>query len=213
MLVSTVLSGYWVGQAAGDVSVLGHTGAINHGDKAKVVRSILLPNFNNAIGIDFKTEFRNRGAQRWTSTPFAHHVRVLGVDSDARMAHATSVLLCQDGYHVLFVSTAQQALDILKNETPDVIIAEAEGGEISGHDLCAIVKTSERLQHIPVILTTTSALPSDYSTGRQLGAVVCMTRPCKPAQLRQAVHLVAPPPSQQSVYSAAFNMGSFVRTC
>jgi hypothetical protein len=40
-----------------------------------------------------------------------------------------------------------------------------------------------------------------------------MAKPCKPARLQQAVHLVAAPPSQQSVYSAAFNMGAFVRTC
>lgn len=214
LLVSTVRSGYWVGQLLQvTCPYWGSPAAINTARTAKVVRSMLLPNFNNAVAIKFDPRNGIDGPSAWTSTPFAHHVRVLAVDSDARMAHATSVLLCQDGYHVLFVSTAQQALDILKNETPDVIIAEAEGGEISGHDLCAIVKTSERLQHIPVILTTTSALPSDYSTGRQLGAVVCMTRPCKPAQLRQAVHLVAPPPSQQSVYSAAFNMGSFVRTC
>jgi DNA-binding response OmpR family regulator len=114
---------------------------------------------------------------------------------------------------LLLCPSRASPLDILKNETPNVIIAEAEGGEGSGHDLCAIVKTSERLQHVPVILMTQSALPSDYSAGRLLGAVVCMAKPCKPARLRQAVHLVAPPPSQQSVYSAAFNMGAFVRTC
>jgi CheY-like chemotaxis protein len=94
-----------------------------------------------------------------------------------------------------------------------VIIAEAEGGEVSGHDLCAIVKTSERLQHVPVILMTKSALPSDYSAGHRLGAMVCMAKPCKPARLQQAVHLVAAPPSERSVYSAAFNTGPFVRTC
>jgi CheY-like chemotaxis protein len=213
LLVSTPRSGYWVGQLLQvTCPYWGTPAAINTARRAKVIRSVLLPNFNNAVALQFEGNGIDAPGG-WTSTPFAHHVRVLAVDSDARMAHAASVLLSQDGYHVLFVSTAQQALDILKNETPDVIVAEAEGGEISGHDLCAIVKTSERLQHIPVILMTASALPSDYATGRRLGAVVCMMKPCKPAQLRQAVHLVAPPPSQQSVYSAAFNMGSFVRTC
>jgi putative two-component system response regulator len=129
------------------------------------------------------------------------------------MARAATALLTQDGYHVLFVSTTQQALDIQKNETPSVIIVEAEGGEVSGHDLCAIVKTSERLQHVPVILMTRSAMPSDYSAGHRLGAMMCMAKPCKPARLQQAVHLVEAPPSQQSAYSAAFNMGAFVRTC
>jgi CheY-like chemotaxis protein len=128
------------------------------------------------------------------------------------MAHVATTLLSQDGYNVKFVSTAREALEILKSETPDVIIAEAEGGEISGKDLCAIVKTNERLQRIPVILVTESGRPSDYAAVHELGAVVCMSKPCQPAKLLQAVHLVAPPPSEQSAYSAAFNMNSFVRT-
>ncbi|MGA8143651.1 MAG: response regulator [Candidatus Acidiferrales bacterium] len=214
LLVSTSMSGYWVGQTLQVTCPYWCTpAAINTARPAKVIRTMLQPNFSHALALEYQGCAAVEGTGAWASTPFASHVRVLGVESDARMAQVMTVLLSQDGYHVLFVPAAQQALDILKNETPDVIIAESEGGEISGNDLCAIVKTCERLQHIPVILMTNSALPSDYSTGHRLGAMVCMMKPCKPARLQQAVHLVAPPPSQQSVYSAAFNMGSFVRTC
>jgi len=93
-----------------------------------------------------------------------------------------------------------------------VLVAESEGAAVSGLDLCAIVKTTDRLQHIPVILLTSRAMPSDYAAGRHLGAIVCMKKPCRPAQLQRAVHMVAPPPAQQSVYSGRFNMGTFVRT-
>ncbi len=217
LLVATTMGGYWVGQILQVTCPFWSTpAAINTRRSARVIRVILQPNFAHALALQFLDGAGVNGAggtDRLISTPYASQVRVLGVESDARMAQATTTLLTQDGYHVLFVSTAQQALDILKTETPSVIVAETEGDEISGHDLCAIVKTSERLQHIPVILMTTAALPSDYSTGRRLGAVVCMTKPCKPARVQQAVHLVAPPPSHQSVYSAAFNMGTFVRTC
>jgi DNA-binding response OmpR family regulator len=120
--------------------------------------------------------------------------------------------LDQDGYQVVYVPTAEQALDILRSETPDVLIVEAGGGEISGQDLCAIVKKSDRLQHIPVILLTKSGLPSDYAAGYRLGAIMCMTKPCKPEQLQNAVLLVAAPPSQRTVYSGRFNIASYVRT-
>ena len=55
-------------------------------------------------------------------------------------------------------SPHKEALDSLSSEAPDVILAEAEcqGQEISGKDLCAIVETCPRLQHIPVILLTGS---------------------------------------------------------
>jgi CheY-like chemotaxis protein len=214
LLVATSMGGYWVGQSLQVTCPFWSTPvAINTPRKAKVVRTILLPNCTHAVAVEFQDGIPDGGDHALLSSPFADQVRVLGVESDPRMASAATALLTQDGYHVLFVSTTQQALDILKNETPSVIIAEAEGGEVSGHDLCAIVKTSQRLQHVPVILMTRSAMPSDYSAGHRLGAMLCMAKPCKPARLQQAVHLVAAPPSAQSVYSARFNMGAFVRTC
>jgi CheY-like chemotaxis protein len=108
------------------------------------------------------------------------------------------------------VSNAQEALDILHGATPDVILAEAEGQVISGKDLCAIVKTCPRLQHIPVNLLTTSALPSAAS--HQIGAVLCMHIPCRPEPIRSAIRLIAAPPALCSVYSARCNVPSFVRT-
>ncbi len=116
------------------------------------------------------------------------------------------------GIKLLLCRTAQQALDLLESDTPDVLLAQAEGGPVSGRELCTIVKKSLRLQHIPVILLTNSALPSDYSAIHRAGAVVCIRTPCDAEQLRRAVHLVAPPPAHRSVYSAGFNMSSFVRT-
>ena len=214
LLVGTTMSGYWVGQIVLVTCPFWCTPvAINAARPARVVRTILLPNFTHAVALEFQDCKPAASAGALVSTPYTSQVRVLGVESDSRIANDTTALLEQDGYHVLFVRTAQQALDILKNETPNVILAEAECGEVSGHDLCVIVKTCERLQHIPVILMMRSAMPSDYSAGHQLGAVLCMAKPCKPARIQQAVRLVAPPPSHQSVYSGAFNMGTFVRTC
>jgi CheY-like chemotaxis protein len=145
-------------------------------------------------------------------SPFANQVRVLGVESNPQMAERLRELLEQDGYNVVVTGKAQEALEILQTETPDVIVAEAEGGEISGNDLCAIVKTCPRLKHIPVILLAESALPSNYATSRELGATMCMMIPCKPERLRRAVHLLAPPPALCSVYSARFNASSSMRT-
>ena len=139
-------------------------------------------------------------------------VHVLVVDSDAQEGERLKVMLEEDGYLVACVTSAQAAFDVIKTETPDVIVAEVECGEPSGHDLCAIVKKSERHQHIPVILMMRSAAPADYATSHELGAVVCLAKPFKPERMRHVVHLVAPPPSHRSAYSAQFNIASFVRT-
>lgn len=215
LLLATSRSGYSVGQKL-QVSCpyWSQPTAINVPRNAQVIRNILLPNFTYALALQFLPGACDEDPWATPSSPFPNQVRVLCVESDSVASRALCAILEKDGYHVVAVSTAKEALDILSSEVPDVILAEAEcqGQEISGKDLCAIVKTCPRLQHIPVILLTSSALPSDYATSHQVGAVVCMTIPCKPERLRSAIHLVAAPPALRSVYSARFNVASFVRT-
>jgi CheY-like chemotaxis protein len=215
LLLSTSRGGYWVGQIVQVTCPYWKLPtAINRARRAKVIRTVLLADLRSAVAVEFEPSAGNDGNESgvWAATPYARQVKVLGVESDARAAELMRVRLEQDGYQVVYVSTAEQALDILRSETPDVLIAEAEGGEISGNDLCAIVKKSDRLQHVHVILLTKSGLPSDYATGYRLGAIVCMTKPCKPEQLQNAVHLVAAPPSQRTIYSGRFNIAAYVRT-
>ncbi len=213
LLLSTSRGGYSLGQKLQVACPYWSAPtAINVPRHALVIRNVLLPNYTYALALQFLSGPCEEEAWAVPSSPFPNQVRVLCVVSDPCVAGALRAILEKDGYHVVAVSTAQDALDILHNETPEVILAEAEGDEISGKDLCAIVKTCPRLQHIPVILLTTSALPSDYATSHQIGAVVCMMIPCKPERLRCAIHLVATPPALCSVYSARFNVASFVRT-
>jgi CheY-like chemotaxis protein len=213
LLFITSRGGYWIGEALEVMFPYSdEPTALNFAQKAKVVRCTLTPDLRFNIAVEYQKANGHDLNWPWTSTPFPGKVRVLGVESDPRMAQTMRDLLEHDGYQVVFVPSTKQALDILRSEVPDVIFAEVECSEISGQDLCAIVKKSDRLRHVPVILLTSSALPSDYAACRDLGAVVCMMKPCKPARLQLAIHLVAPPPLHRSVYSAGFNMGAFVRT-
>jgi CheY-like chemotaxis protein len=128
---------------------------------------------------------------------------VLIVESDPKTADIMRNVLSSDGYTVVIVPTAQQALDILRTTVPAVFLAEVEGTDMSGHDLCLIIKRNDRLQRVPVILLTKSAQPADYSASHQLGAVVCMAKPFKPERLLHVVRLVSPPPAQKSAYGAS----------
>jgi CheY-like chemotaxis protein len=210
LLISTARGNYWVGQAL-QVTCPYWTNptAINTSRMARVVRSSMLPGALHGVAVQYQDRCDASTVAALARDP--NQVRVLCVDSDPKFAGATGALLQNDGYQVVFVSTARQALAILATEVPDVILAEVEGSDFSGQDLCAAVKKDERLQHVPVILLTSAARPADYSASHRLGAVVCMTKPCQPARLQHAVHLVAPPPAQRSAYSAQLNISAFVR--
>jgi CheY-like chemotaxis protein len=119
---------------------------------------------------------------------------VLAVDSDDQLREALKLYLENEGYDVIAVSNATDAREVLNLFTPSLVVAEIEGVGNPGYDLCGHVKATPRLRRIPVVLTTFSAYPSDYSRAHSLGAIVCMAKPYKQERLGHIVRLLAPLP-------------------
>jgi CheY-like chemotaxis protein len=225
LLFTAKQAGFWKGQKL-KVTFPYSTGptAINQAQVADIMRVSPQSDGKFAIAVQFHTATVDAKIEK---KAFAHaggvasaaaleqtrpQSIVLAVESDTRTADTMRNMLQQDGYTVLIVSTAQEALDILRTTVPSVFIAEVEAADMSGHDLCLIIKRSERLQRVPVILLTRSAQPADYSASHQMGAVVCMAKPFQPERLQHVVRLVAPPPVQKSVYGAKVSNSSIERT-
>jgi len=128
---------------------------------------------------------------------------VLAVEPDEKLAQAMRDALQKEGYNVVVVQNSKEALEVMRKLVPSVVIAEAESPEISGQDLCLIVKRDTRLQAVPVILMTRSAQSADYANGHALGAVICMAKPFKMERLQHVVRLVAPPKAGRGYSSGA----------
>ena len=128
------------------------------------------------------------------SEPAAGGPLILAVDADDMLRDSLKTYLANQGYNVIAVNNPSDAREVLKMFTPALLIAEVEGEGLPGFDLCAHVKSTQGLQRIPVVLTTSSAYPSDYSNAHSLGAVVCMAKPYKQERLGHAVRLLAPVP-------------------
>jgi CheY-like chemotaxis protein len=118
---------------------------------------------------------------------------VLAIDGEASTRESLKAYLDSEGYDVITVTNAQEARDVLSQCTPSLLIAEIEGEGMPGYDICAHCKATPRLQRMPVMLTTTSAYPSDYASAHSLGAVVCMAKPYRQERLGHVVKLLAPP--------------------
>jgi CheY-like chemotaxis protein len=119
---------------------------------------------------------------------------VLAVDADDIARETLKTYLTNEGYDIIAVSTGSEAREVLKKFTPTLLIAEVEGEGLPGFDLCAHVKSDDKLKHMHVLLTTRSGNPSDYSSAHSLGAVVCMSKPYKQDRLGHVVRLLVPPP-------------------
>jgi len=119
---------------------------------------------------------------------------VLAMDTDGALRDNLKSYLQNEGYDVIAVSNACDAREVLNMFTPALIVAEVEGDGTPGFDICSFVKASPRLKQIPVVLTTNSAYPSDYSNAHARGAVVCMAKPYKQDRMGHIVRLLAPLP-------------------
>jgi DNA-binding response OmpR family regulator len=119
---------------------------------------------------------------------------VLAVEADEACRDSLRNYLTNEGYEVIAVKNGPEAREVLDRFVPALLIAEVEGEGLPGFELCAFVKTTERLKKVPVLLTTRNGNPTDYSNAHSLGAVVCMAKPYKQERLGHVVRLLAPPP-------------------
>ncbi len=123
---------------------------------------------------------------------------VLVVDADPAIRQSLKSSLASDGYKVIAVGNAAEGREVLKLFTPSLLIAEIEGEDLPGYDLCAQCKSTPRLRTVPVMLLTSSAYPSDYANAHSLGAVVCMAKPYRQERLAHVVRLLAPTASAKA---------------
>src|SRR5271163_2679827 len=226
LLFLSARAGYWKGQQLEVTFPYSDAAsALNTPQTAEVVRVETAAGSQHGVAVQFAAAKREAKSEKKgapqaeafaepspapakTETPARQQSVVLAVEPDPRAAEMMRNLLQTDGYTVVIVPTAQAALEVLRTTVPAVFLAEVEGTDMSGHDLCLIIKRNDRLQHVPVILLTRSAQPADYSASHQLGAVVCMAKPFKPERLLHVVRLVAPPPQQKNAYGSGRGLSS-----
>lgn len=118
-----------------------------------------------------------------TSKSFA---RILIVDDEPVNLRVLKQIL-QDQYQLMFATSAKQALALLKKETADLILLDVMMPEITGFELCTLLKADKALQKIPVIFVTALKDELDETHGFTVGAVDYITKPLSPAIVRARV--------------------------
>lgn len=203
-------------------------GAENQRQTAEVVRVVEMPHGKVSIAVHFcaakiAAQAKKTSAKTMPATEIEGMIGgelveqqsqsvVLAIEPDEKGATMMRNLLEPDGYTVVIVSTAKAALEYMSTNVPAVFLAEVENEDMSGHDLCVIIKQNERLSRVPVILVTRAAKPADYTASHSLGAVVCMAKPFVPERLQQVIRLVVPPPAQQSLYGGRISATAGLET-
>jgi putative two-component system response regulator len=92
--------------------------------------------------------------------------------------------LKMEGYEK-FVTTsdAREALHLLRNERPDVLLLDIRMPEVSGLDILRVTGLDPVLQHIPVLILTAASDPATRKQALDLGASDFLQKPIDPNEL------------------------------
>ena len=80
--------------------------------------------------------------------------RILVVDDEKEIRDLLTIYLAQDGYQVSVASNGEEAIDIAKKESPQVILLDVKMPGIDGIETCKRLKEEKETQSIPVIMVT-----------------------------------------------------------
>jgi DNA-binding response OmpR family regulator len=119
---------------------------------------------------------------------------VLAVDDDPAVLRIIESQLSRHDFAVKTAASGEEALRMLRDLTPALLILDVMMDGISGYDLCLVVKRDPRLKEVPVIFLTSRETPQDYKTGHELGAVIYMVKPFKAEKLLNIVQMLIPVP-------------------
>ncbi|MDR1556879.1 MAG: response regulator [Tannerellaceae bacterium] len=114
--------------------------------------------------------------------PEKEQYKLMLVDDDTEIMHYLKTLLSPH-YRIINSFDANNALKLIEEESPDLIISDVIMPGISGYDFCRMIKENLQLCHIPVILVTAKTTVENQVEGLNVGADAYVTKPFDPAYL------------------------------
>src|SRR5680860_92066 len=96
---------------------------------------------------------------------------------DTEMNIAILVDALQDNYEVIVAINGLDAIELLEDQKPDLILLDIIMPEMDGYDVLKTIKKNSELEHIPVILLSAITDSGSKTKGFSLGAVDYVTKP------------------------------------
>ena len=116
-------------------------------------------------------------------TSVREHKRLLLIDDDPNLILLVKDYLEFRGYEVITAENGREALEVLEQEIPDMIICDVMMPEMDGYAFVNQVRQEERTSWIPILFLSAKGQSQDKIKGLNIGADVYMVKPFEPEEL------------------------------
>lgn len=113
--------------------------------------------------------------------------RVLVVEDIEMNQKVVRIVLKAKGYEVLEAAHAEEALEILQTDLPDLILMDIALPGMNGDDLARQIKANPRWGHLPIIALTAAAMKGDRERLLQAGCDDYISKPIDTHTLAELV--------------------------
>ena len=131
-------------------------------------------NFPFQIRQDMKTKQKNSA-------------NILLVDDEPNILIALEFLMKQQGYTVELAKNGQEALEIMENFTPDVVLLDVMMPGMDGFEVAKKIRANAALFKTQIIFLTAKGTKEDRRKGYKSGGEIYLTKPFDNMELIESV--------------------------
>jgi CheY-like chemotaxis protein len=108
------------------------------------------------------------------------HPKLLLADDSVTIQRVIELTFADEDVQVTAVGDGQQAIDRLRVDRPDIVLADVGMPERDGYEVSAFIKGDPSLSHIPVLLLTGAFEPIDEARAKAVGCDGVLVKPFEP---------------------------------
>jgi two-component system alkaline phosphatase synthesis response regulator PhoP len=120
--------------------------------------------------------------------------QVMIVDDEESILLSLEFLLGKDGYAVTTARDGAEALRLLEQSTPDLVLLDVMLPLIDGFELCSNIRATPALAGTRIMLLTARGRESEIARGLALGADAYLTKPFSTRELMDRVRALLASP-------------------
>ncbi len=142
------------------------------------------------IGALVRAEWRTRAAAAPAAQPRERGDRrtfAMVVDDSITVRRVTQRLLERNGMRVITARDGMDAVALLQDNVPDVILLDIEMPRMDGYEVAAHVRNDPRLKDVPIIMVTSRVGEKHRARAIELGVDDYLGKPYQEAQLLDAI--------------------------
>lgn len=113
--------------------------------------------------------------------------KILVVDDDPYILMSLEFLMKKSGNEVMIARNGTEALDIIANNKPDLILLDIMMPDVDGYSICKHIKQTKELKDIIVVFLSAKTHEADIEKGYKLGAAKYISKPFSTRELMKDV--------------------------